>query len=68
MFTKWLNKKLFENEMSQRELSKKLEIHESLVSRWMSGEREPSLKNILALSKLFSVDIEEITKNMRVSK
>jgi transcriptional regulator with XRE-family HTH domain len=66
MFPRYLSKKLFDNDMSQRELSIKMNIHESLVSRWMSGERVPTLPNIIKLASIFGVTTDEIIQSMEV--
>tara|TARA_B110000211_G_C13786488_1_gene424284 strand:+ start:401 stop:568 length:168 start_codon:yes stop_codon:yes gene_type:complete len=50
--------------MSQRELSNQLGVHESLISRWMKGERVPTLPRIIKLSSIFGVGVEEILKKM----
>ena len=42
MFQKYLNKELYKRDWSQRELAGKVGVHESLVSRWMKGERVPN--------------------------
>ena len=66
MFRKWLNKKLAERKMTQRELAGKLGIDESLVSRWMKGERPPSLPNIVKLAKFFNTSTDDIIKRMDI--
>lgn len=64
MFRKFLNKQLTKHNWTQRELSGKLGIDESLVSRWMKEERVPTLPNIIKLSNLFSVSVDEILQIM----
>lgn len=66
MFHRYLSKKLFDNDMSQRELAIKMNIHESLVSRWISGERVPTLPNIIKLASIFEVTTDEIIQSMEV--
>jgi transcriptional regulator with XRE-family HTH domain len=66
MFHRYLSKKLFDNDMSQRELAIKMNIHESLVSRWISGERVPTLPNIIKLASIFGVTTDEIIQSMEV--
>ena len=66
MFHRYLSKKLFDNDMSQRELAIKMNIHESLVSRWISGERVPTLPNIIKLAPIFGVTTDEIIQSMEV--
>jgi transcriptional regulator with XRE-family HTH domain len=64
MFKKYLNKQLHKRDWTQRELSGKMGVHESLVSRWMKGERMPTLPNIIKLASLFETTVEEILEAM----
>lgn len=64
MFNKYLNKQLHKRDWTQRELSGKLGIHESLVSRWLKGERVPTLPNIIKMAKLFNTTTDEILSVM----
>lgn len=66
MFPRFLSKKLHDKDISQRELSNRMGIHESLVSKWMKGERIPTLPNIIKLAKILEVEIEEIMKAMEI--
>ena len=50
--------------MTQRELAGRLGVDESLVSRWMKGERPVTLPNIIKLAKLFDTTTDEIIKRM----
>jgi len=60
MFKKYLNQQLHKRDWTQRELSGKMGVHESLVSRWMKGERVPTLPNIIKLASLFETSVDEI--------
>lgn len=60
MFRKWLYAQISTRKMTQRELAGKLGVDESLVSRWMKGERPVTLPNIIKLSKLFEISVDEI--------
>tara|TARA_R110000796_G_scaffold196629_1_gene313037 strand:- start:28 stop:240 length:213 start_codon:yes stop_codon:yes gene_type:complete len=63
-FQRWISSQLYKSDKTQRELSELLGVHESLVSRWMKGERVPTLPRIIRLSKIFDVGVEEILKKM----
>ena len=52
--------------MTQRELAGKLGVDESLVSRWMKGERPVTLPNIIKLAKLFNTTTDDIIKRMNL--
>ena len=46
--------------MSQEELAEKLNVTRQSVSLWESGQTQPSLDNIIALSKIFSVSTDDL--------
>lgn len=46
--------------VSQKEISEKLGVTINTVSRWETGKVEPSIKNILELSKILSVTTDEL--------
>lgn len=48
------------NNMSQDELAEKLEVTRQSISLWETGQTQPSLENIIALSKLFNVSTDEL--------
>ena len=66
MFKKYLNQQLHKRDWTQRELSGKMGVHESLVSRWMKGERPVTLPNIIKLAKLFDTTTDEIINRMNL--
>ena len=41
------------NNLSQKEVSQKLDVSTSIISGYETGERTPSLENLLALSYLY---------------
>lgn len=51
---------LYEANMTQRELAKELEITESAVSRYISGERMPSLTTVINISYILDCDVSEM--------
>ena len=64
MLRKWLYEQNSKRKMTQRELAGRLGVDESLVSRWMKGERPVTLPNIIKLAKLFDTTTDEIIKRM----
>ena len=66
MLRKWLYEQISKNKMTQRELAGKLKVDESLVSKWMKGERPVTLTNIIKLAKLFDTTTDEIINRMNL--
>lgn len=66
MLRKWLYEQISKRKMTQRELAGKLGVDESLVSRWMKGERPVTLPNIIKLAKLFDTTTDEIINRMNI--
>lgn len=64
MLRKWLYEQINKRKMTQRELAGKLGVDESLVSRWMKGERPVTLPNIIKLAKFFDTTTDEIIQRM----
>ena len=48
------------NGWSQEEMAEKLSVSRQAVSKWESGQSDPSTTNLLALAKLFGVRPEEL--------
>ena len=48
------------NGWSQEELAEKMNVSRQAVSKWESGQSDPSTTNLLALAKLFGVRPEEL--------
>jgi len=48
------------NHMSQDELAEKLEVTRQSISLWETGQTQPSLENIVALTKLFNVSTDDL--------
>lgn len=51
---------LYEANMTQRELARELEIAESTVSRYISGEKMPSIFTIINISYVLDCDVSEM--------
>ena len=66
MLRKWLYEQISKRKMTQRELATRLGVDESLVSRWMKGERPVTLPNIVKLAKLFDTTTDEIINRMNL--
>ena len=52
-----------ENNMSQDELAEKLGVSRQSVSLWENGQTQPTIDNIIALSKIFNVSADAILGN-----
>lgn len=50
-----------ENNMSQRELAKRLHISSGTIGMYESGKRTPPLGRAIAIAKLFNVPVETIS-------
>ena len=48
------------NKMTQKDLGEKLYVTSQAVSRWESGEVEPSIATIIEISKIFNVTTDEL--------
>jgi ribosome-binding protein aMBF1 (putative translation factor) len=59
-FPEWLRTEIMKLGISQRQLSKELHVDESIVSRWMNGERFPTVKQVLTLSDFMRVSTDTI--------
>lgn len=59
-----LNEKLIflrkEKRLSQQELAEALEVSRQAVSRWESGDVNPSIENLKCLSSLYGVSIDDL--------
>ena len=52
-----------EHNLSQEELSDKLAVSRQAISKWERGEAYPDTENLIAISKLFNVSIDELIDN-----
>ncbi len=50
------------NNMSQEELAEKLCVSRQSISQWEQNSTQPTLDNLIAISKLFNVSLDEIVK------
>lgn len=51
------------NRLSQEELAEKIGLSRQAISKWELGNSKPDLDNIIKLSKLFSVRIDDLVNN-----
>jgi len=49
--------------MTQLELAEKLDISRQAVSRWEQGTSEPSTENLVSISKLFGVPVDDLVND-----
>ena len=49
--------------LTQLQLSEELGIHESTISNWEHGFREPNLNMLIMISKYFDVSIDYLLRN-----
>ena len=52
-----------EKELSQRDVAKKLFISQGTYNNWENGKTQPSIEQLILLSKLFDVSIDYIVGN-----
>lgn len=55
--------------LSQEQLAEKLNVTRQTISKWELGDSKPSMDKLIEISKIFNVDINELTlNNATVSK
>lgn len=57
-----LKQKRIEAMMTQEEVAEAMKVSRQAVSKWEIGAPEPSTANLIELSKLYSVDLNELVK------
>lgn len=64
-FSSYLKKKLYENKLTQKELSKKSGVSESTISRIVSGERgkRPSFEILNRLAQGLNIPTSDLVQN-----
>lgn len=55
-FGRWLDLTMANREIKGRTLARKLNVHDSAVSRWRSGQGVPTLDTTLKLAKVLGVE------------
>lgn len=51
-----------ENNLSQKQLAEKLSTTIKTISHWETGYSEPSISQLLDISKIFQVSLEDLLK------
>ena len=51
--------------MTQEFVAESLGVSRQAVSKWESGSSDPSTSNLIALTKLFNVSVEELLQNVK---
>ena len=51
---------LKQRHMTQRELANRIGTHEDTLSRWMTGQKQPSAFALLRISRVLGVSMEEL--------
>ncbi len=49
-----------ENKIDQTKLAKELKVSPKTVSHWETGYTEPSISQLISLSKIFNVSLDEL--------
>ncbi len=55
-----------ENNLTQKELSEKLNVSDKAVSRWETGKGFPDVNSLLALSEFFDISVNELLTGKRI--
>ncbi len=50
------------NEITQEELSRKLDVGQNTVSQWETGERMPRADKLLQLAEILGCTVDELLK------
>ena len=61
---RFLAAKRKEAKMTQQQLAERLHVSFQAVSKWESGQSDPSTTNLMALAKLFQVTPEELLREV----
>ena len=57
-----------ENNLTQKELSEKINVSDKAVSRWETGKGFPDVNSLLALSEFFGVSVNELLAGKRLKE
>ncbi len=66
MFEKLGNRIVYlrkESHLSQEELAEMLEVSRQSVSKWETGICQPDIENVLKMSQIFEVTVDELLKD-----
>ncbi|MCL2861697.1 MAG: helix-turn-helix domain-containing protein [Firmicutes bacterium] len=51
---------MVENETSQRQLAKVLNVKQQTISRYITGEREPNMDMVIEIARFFNVTVGQL--------
>ena len=54
-----------QNKLSQETLAEKLGVSRQAISKWERGESAPDTENLIALSRIYGVSIDELLGNKK---
>ena len=66
MFSEILKQLLQQHHLNALTLAKQIGVPKTVVYEWRSGEREPSVENLVKLSDFFGVSLEHLTGRAEV--
>ena len=55
---------LKQRRMTQHELAARIQSHDDTVSRWMTGQRQPSAYALLRISRVLGVTMESLMEGI----
>ena len=56
------------NNLSQGDLALKMDVSRQSISKWETGLSVPDLKNIIKLSEIFDITVDEIVKDKNINE
>jgi putative transcriptional regulator len=59
---------LAERNKTNKWLAEKLDKNKTTISRWCTNEVQPSIENLVEISKLLGVDVRELINSTKTSK
>lgn len=62
LFNEKLKRIRKENNLTQEELSEKLNVSRQAITKWESGEGIPDIENLKQISNMFNISIDELVK------
>jgi transcriptional regulator with XRE-family HTH domain len=51
-----------ENEVTQPELARRMDVSQPTISDWLNGKTFPSTKNLIRLAEITEVSLDELVK------
>ena len=57
-------KRLKQRHMTQHELAARIGVHDPTMSKWMTGQRQPSAYALLRISRVLNVTMENLMEGV----